>query len=247
METTNKNEEIEIDLREIFAVLLDKLAIIILVALIGAAISFIYTKFMIAPTYKSSTGIYVTNNQQAESEQINVGSLQSSSYLTKDYMVLVKSRPVLESVIEGQKLDMSTDELLSMLSVSSTTDTRIITISVISTDPWKAKSIADAVREAAIEQITRVVGVDTVKKIDDANTPKTPVGPNLKLNILIGFLAGFIITVVIVIVRFMLDDSIKVQEDVEKYLGISVLGTIPMSENGDAKKKKKKKKKIVRS
>lgn len=244
METTNKNEEIEIDLREILAVLMDKLAIIILVSLIGASVAFIYTKFMIAPTYKSSTGIYVTNNQQTDSEQINIGSLQSSSYLTKDYIVLAKSRPVLESVIDGLKLDITTDELLNMLSVSSTTDTRIITISVISTDPWKAKSIADAIREAAIEQITRVVGVDTVEKIDDANTPKYPVGPNMKLNLFVGFLAGFVITVVLVIVRFMLDDSIKVEEDVEKYLGISVLGAIPMTETADSKKKKKRK--IVR-
>ncbi|MBQ3545413.1 MAG: protein-tyrosine kinase [Lachnospiraceae bacterium] len=245
METTNKNEEIEIDLREIFAVLLDKIAIIILVALIGASIAFIYTKFMISPTYRSSTGIYVTNNQQTDSEQINVGSLQSSSYLTKDYMVLAKSRPVLEAVIDELKLNISTEGLLGMLSVSTTTDTRIITISVTSTDPWKAKSIADAVREAAIEQITRVVGVDTVQKIDDANTPKNPIGPNLKLNVLIGFLVGFVVTVIIVLARYMLDDSIKVQEDVEKYLGISVLGTIPLTETPDSKKKKKKKK-IVR-
>lgn len=241
METTNKKEELEIDLREIVAVLLDKIAIIILVSMICASISFIYTKFMIAPTYRSSTSIYVTSAQQPESDYANLSAIQSSSYLTKDYVVLTKSRPVLESVIEDLKLNISTDELLGAVEVTSTTETRIITISVTSTDPWKAKSIADAMREAAIAQITRVVGKDTVQKIDDANTPKYPVGPNLKLNILIGFLAGLVISVIIIIARYMLDDSIKVEEDVEKYLGISVLGAIPMTETPDAKKKKKKK------
>lgn len=245
METTNKKEELELDLREITAVLLDKIAIIILVSIICTAIAFIYTKFMVSPTYKSSTSIYVTNAQQTESDQVNLSAIQSSSYLTKDYVVLTKSRPVLESVIDELKLGMTTDELLGTISVSSATETRIITISATSTDPWKAKSIADAMREAAIEQITRVVGKDTVQKIDDANTPKSPVGPNLKLNLIIGFLAGFVITVIIIIVRYMLDDSIKVEEDVEKYLGISVLGAIPMTETPDSKKKKKKKK-VVR-
>ena len=61
METTNRNEEIEINLREIFAVVMDKIAIIALIAVLGAAISFTYTKFMVEPTYQSSTQVYVTN------------------------------------------------------------------------------------------------------------------------------------------------------------------------------------------
>ena len=244
METTNKKEEFEVDLREISAILIDKIAIIILVSLICASIAFIYTKFMVAPTYKSSTSIYVTSTQQAESDYANLSAIQSSSYLTKDYVVLAKSRPVLEAVIDELKLNITPDALLGIVNVSSTTETRIITISVTSTDPWKAKSIADSMREAAIEQITRVVGKDTVQKIDDANTPKYPIGPNMKLNILVGFLAGFVLSVIVIIARYMLDDSIKVEEDVEKYLGISVLGAIPMTETPDSKKKKKRK--IVR-
>lgn len=243
METTKNNDEIEIDLREILDVLLAKLAVILLVAVLGAIVAFTYTKFMIAPTYSSKTQIYVQNTQSTPNAttQVSVGELQSSTYLTKDYLILCKSNPVLKKVIEELKLNMTEDALAAKISVSTPTDTRIITISVTDTDPYTAKNIADAVREAAKVQIVDVTGVEAVNDVEEAKLPDAPIGPNMKLNIIIGFLLGFVLAAGIVVVRFMLDDSIKSQDDVEKYLGLSVLGLIPLTEGTDAKKKKKKK------
>ncbi|MDY2606336.1 MAG: Wzz/FepE/Etk N-terminal domain-containing protein, partial [Lachnospiraceae bacterium] len=108
METENRNDEVEIDLREIFAILLDKLAVIVLAAVLGAAVAFTFTKFLISPVYKARTQVYVTNNKLTTTDQINVSDLQSSNYLTKDYMILVKSNPVLDKVIADLNLKMST-------------------------------------------------------------------------------------------------------------------------------------------
>lgn len=241
METTNRNDEIEINFREIFAILLDKLAVIILVAVLGAAVAFTYTKFMIVPTYKSSTQVYVSNTTTT-SDKINVGDLQSGTLMTKDYRVVVKSTPVLEQVKSNLKLNMSIEELAGKISVEIPADTRILKISVVDTDPFTAKNIADSVREASKTQIMNVMGIEMVNTIEDGNLPENPIGPNMKLNVLIGFMLGLIIAVAVIIIRFMLDDTIKVQEDVEKYLGISVLGLIPETETPDSKKKKKKRK-----
>lgn len=243
MEIENRNDEVEIDLREIFGLLIDKLAIIVLAAILGAAIAFTYTKFLVSPVYQSKTQVYVTNNKLTTTDQINVNDLQSSNYLTKDYMILVKSNPVLDKVIADLGLKMSTSELAGKIHVSTPTDTRILTIAVNDTDPIMAKKIADAVREASKAQIQAVMGIETVNTVEDAKLPENPVSPNTKMNVLIGFILGFVIAVALVIIRFMLDDSIKAQEDVEKYLGLSVLGLIPEFENSDSKKKKKKKKK----
>lgn len=242
MDTTKNNDEIEIDLREIFAVLMSKLAVIILISVLGAIVAFTYTKFMIAPTYSSKTQIYVqtTSSTPNSTAQPSVGELQSSTYLTKDYLILCKSNPVLKKVREELKLDMKEEQLAAKISVSTPTDTRIITISVTDTDPWTAKNIADAVREAAKVQIVEVTGVEAVNDVEEASLPDAPIGPNMKLNVIIGFLLGFVIAAAIIIVRFMMDDSIKSQEDVEKYLGASVLGLIPLIETADSKKKKKK-------
>lgn len=241
METTNRNDEIEINFREIFAILLDKLAVIILVAVLGAAVAFTYTKFMVVPTYKSSTQVYVSNTTPT-SDKINVGDLQSGTLMTKDYRVVVKSTPVLEQVKSNLKLNISTEELAAKISVEIPADTRILKISVVDTDPFTAKNIADSVREASKTQIMNVMGIEMVNTIEEGNLPENPIGPNMKLNVLIGFMLGLIIAVAAIIIRFMLDDTIKVQEDVEKYLGISVLGLIPETETPDSKKKKKKRK-----
>lgn len=242
MENDKRNDEIELDLREIFGLLINKAGTIILAAILGAVIAFAFTKLLITPQYQSTTQIYVTNNA-AYTDQISVGDLQSSSFLTKDYMVLVKSRPVLEQVIADMNLDMKVGELSEKISVSTPTDTRILTISVTDADPILAKTIADNIREAAKTQIQGVMGVEAVNTVEEGNLPENPVSPNVKMNILIGFALGLILAIAITIIRFMLDDTIKSQEDIEKYLGLSVLGLIPAIETGEQGKKKKKKKK----
>lgn len=250
METNNnnvKNDEIEIDLRQIFNVLLSKIIIIVIAAVLGAVVAFVYTKFMVEPTYTSSTQVYVRNRNSTAKDtnttQLNVSDLQSSTYLTKDYIMLCKSSPVLKQVIEELNLDMTESQLSSKISVTTPEDTRILTISVVDTEPFMAKSIADAVRDAAKVHIVAVTGVESVENIDGedgANLPTSPTGPNMKLNLVIGFLLGFLVVVIIIIVRFLLDDSIKTQEDVEHYLGISVLGLIPKTEEPAKKKSSKK-------
>lgn len=246
MGTDKKNEDTEIDLLEIFGLLMARAGIIILTAILGLVVAFGFTKLFITPQYQSSTEIYVINNTsgQASSEQINVNDLQSSSYLTKDYVILAKSRPVLNQVISELKLDMTVDALEAKLSVSAYTDTRIIKLAVTDPDPLEAKKLVDAITNAAIAHIESVIGVDSVKLSNgEGNVPTSPVSPNLKLNSILGFLVGFVLAAGIVIARFLLDDSIKTQEDVEKYLGLSVLGLIPEIEGADSSKKKKKKKK----
>lgn len=247
MNSEKRNEELEINLVEIFGLLLNKIVIILLSAVLGLVIAFAYTKLLITPQYQSSTEIYVTNssaNNNTTEEGIKVTDLQSSTYLTKDYMILAKSRPVMNSVIEKLKLDMSANDLEAKTSVTTYTDTRIIKIAVSDSDPLEAKKLTDAVTTEAIAHIENIIGVDSVKLSNgEANIPANPISPNTKLNSIIGFLIGMFIAIVVVIVKYILDDSIKTQDDIEKYLGLSVLGLIPELEGMDTSKKKKKKKK----
>lgn len=242
MEIENRNGEVEIDLRDIFAILINKLAIIVLAAVLGAAVAFTFTKFLISPVYQARTQVLVKSTSLTTTDQIKVSDLQSSNYLTKDYMILIKSNPVLDKVIADLGLDMSSSALAGKIHVSSQTDTRILTIAVNDKDPMMAKKIADAVREASKTRIHEVMGMETVENVDEAILPESPISPNTKMNTLIGFMLGFVIAIAVIIIRFMLDDTIKAQEDVEKYLGLSVLGLIPELETTDSKKKKKKKK-----
>ena len=130
-----------------------------------------------------------------------------------------------------------------MISVNIQNDTRIISITVTDTSPTRAQDIANAVRVAASSHIYDVMDIEAVNVVDYANLPEKPSSPKTKRNIIIGALLGFILAIGIITVVYILDDTIKTPDDIEKYLGLSVLGSIPYDENEDTSKKKRKNKK----
>lgn len=239
METNKFNhEEVEIDLKQILLILLDKIGIIIIVAMLFGLCAFMYTKFMVQPIYQSTTEIYVRINDNDSSSNSTYTDLQTSNILTKDYQVLIVSRPVLETVIAQLDLDMSSSALGSLITVTGVTDTRFIDISVKNVDPWMAKNIADAVRDASIDQIKKIMDIDVVTNAE-GDLPTSPVSPSIPRNVAIGVILGVLLSVAIIVIKFMVDDTLKTPEDVEKYLGISVLSSIPMVASERNKKRKK--------
>lgn len=233
------NEELTIDLVELFMVLWSKIHIIVLSGILVALLAFVGTKLFITPTYTSVTKVYVLMRQDGNAS-VTYSDLQTSTQFMKDYMELVKSRPVLEQVIAVLNLDKSVNELGDMISVATTqTDTRILSISVESEDPKEAKEIADAVRESAGIQITEIMDADAVNTVEDGNLPKTPSAPNTLKNTALGGILGIIIAMGIIVLIFILDDTIKTPDDVEKYLGLTVLTSIPIQEGSGKPKKAK--------
>lgn len=108
------NDEIQIDLLELAYALKKKLWLIILGLIVGAFGAGLYSKILLTPIYKSTAMVYVLSK---ETTLTSLADLQIGSQLTKDYSVLVTSRPVLEQVIEKQQLDMRVDELERMISI----------------------------------------------------------------------------------------------------------------------------------
>lgn len=233
MEKGMEREEIEIDLRQLFSAIWRRKLIIILVGIIGAFLGLMFTKFIITPNYESVTKIYIMNKQ--DGNQTTYNDLQTSSILTKDFLVLVVSRPVLERVISELGLSYKVDELAENIEVTSETDTRILSIIVKDEDPFMAKQIADSVREVSREQIMQVMDIEAVNIVEDGSLPEEAVNTNYRLNIIIGALLLIIITAGVIILRSILDDTIKTPDDIEKYLGTSVLGTIPQPQSKSAK------------
>lgn len=242
------NEEVEIDLRQIFSVILSKIVVIILVGAIFGLVALIGSKMLIKPTYESTTSLYVLNRQSQGTTTYS--DLQSSTQLTQDYIVLVTSRSVTEKVISELKLDMTNEELVKMINVNTPTNTRVLEITVSSHDQKQAKEIADKVADVSADSIGQIMQTDKVTRIDAAQLPEKPVSPDVVKNGIIAVLLGIIIATAVVIVRFVMNDRINTSEDIEKYLGISTLALIPLSDELDdskdtvsAKKKTKNNKK----
>ncbi|MCI6044900.1 Wzz/FepE/Etk N-terminal domain-containing protein [bacterium] len=244
METNQqRDDEIEIDLVEVFRLLVSKLGIIILSGMIFAFLAIIGTKLFITPKYQSITKMYVLAQQN--SDTVTNSDLQTSTLLTKDYAELITSRTVAESVIANLRLDLKYDELIDKIEVGTTSDTRIITIKVIDEDPYVARDIANAVRDTAAEHIKSVMNIEAVNVVDAANIPDQKCSPSVSKNGLLAGMLGCFLAVVILLIQYLSNDTIKVSEDVEHYLGLSTLGVIPM-EKTDGKKKKKAKKSVRR-
>ena len=244
METNNyQTNGIEIDLWSLLTALWDKLFIIILSALTGAVIFYLFTTLFITPTYESTTKIYVLNKQSSDNSSITYSDLQSSAQLTKGYMELVTTRPVLEKVISSLGLEkMTYNDLKEKISVSTATDGRIIYITVTDENPRQAKDIADEIRSAVSAQIVDVMDVEAVSVVEEANLPDKPARPNKLFNMIVGAFLGFVIAFMTVVIKAVLDDRVKTEEDVEYYLHLSVLGTIPLDDHMKKKTMKKGKK-----
>ena len=248
MENQNQrnNEETEIDLVELFWVLWRKLPLMIAVGLFTALLAFGGSKFLMTPTYQSVTKIYILNKQDSSNANVTYNDLQVGTQLVKDYSELIKSRFVLEAVIEQLDLPLGYEQLSGKVAVSTPTDTRVISITVTDSSPVMAMKIANAVREAASTHIRNVMDIEAVNIVETANMPTYKAGPSVGKNTMMGGMLGFLIVAAIVIISHLTNDTIQTEEDVEKYLGISTLAMIPLNE-ADGKKKKKKYKKQATS
>lgn len=235
-----KNDEMEIDIKEIAVLLLDKIWWILIVTVLTAAIGFVVSKFIIAPEYQSTTSIYILNKQNGDS--VTYTDTQLASQLTKDYETLIKGRYVLETVIAEQGLNMKYEGLLSCVTVKNATGTHIIDITVQYTDPVKAQILANAIREVASEHIKDVTNVEAITVASEANLPEGPCEPSVLKYTALGAAVGMIGCIGFIIARFLIDDTIKTQDDVLKYLDMGTLALIPMAETDKKKKNKKKKK-----
>lgn len=239
-ENRSYEEEIVIDLKELIYTLLDKWLMIVISAFLCALIGMCASMFLMPEKFQSKTSIYIYNQQD---DGMTYSDLQTGSTLTKDYEVLIKGRTVLESVIEKLDLDLSYGDLYGMVSVSVPDSTRIVEITVETTDPYLSREIADEVRETASANIAEVMGVDAVNVVEKANLPDKKSGPSIKKYTVLGGMAGGVLVCGIIVILFLFNDTIRTQDDVERYLGLSTLGIIPVNENANAGKKKRRFKK----
>ena len=215
MQTSNQEDVIEIDLQDLFGLLLHKAWIIILATLATAAIGFAVSFFLITPQYESTTSIYISTSKGNENS-MTYSDAQLASQLTKDYEELILGRTVLEKVIAQYQLNESYESLKKRVSVENTTNTRIISITVKDPNPEDAQIIANSIRDVAAVHIKDVTDVEAVNVADEANLPEKPCEPSIPKWTLIAAMLGVILSAGISVIGYLLDDTSKSAEYVEK-------------------------------
>lgn len=222
-----ENQAVEIDVFATLKVLWKRKFSIILVALVFAIAAFGYSAFLAKKEYQSTSRIYVVSRQNQDNNALTNSDLQAGSYLVKDYREIILSQNVLSQAIEELKLDMTPAELSKKISVSVPTDTRILSITAKDGDPKEAARIANGLRNVAAEKIISVTKVSDVTTLDEAEVPQSPSSPNIRRNVLLGFIAGVGLMVVLMVVVEVLDDRVKRPEDIEELMGFTLLGVVP--------------------
>ena len=243
-----QNDEVEIDIGHILSILWEKILVIIATGIIVGLAGFLVSKFLITPKYESETKLYVLN--RANDSATTLSDVQLSTQLTKDYQILVTSSPVRNQVIKELGLNMKASELASTISVDTPSDTRVLQITVTSDDPKRAKDIADKVAQVSSKKICDIMKIEQVNVIEEGSMSEETAVDTVQKWTLIGLALGIVLSCAVIIIRSMLDDTVKTTEDVEKYFDLSTLAVIPISEEMDdglGKNKKSRKTKKKRS
>ncbi|HGD1042768.1 TPA: Wzz/FepE/Etk N-terminal domain-containing protein [Streptococcus agalactiae] len=217
------NTEVEINIFNLLKKLWKKKFLITFVAIAFATAGLFYSLFIVTPQYTSSTRIYVITPNNS----ITAQDLQAGSFLANDYKEIITSTDVLEKVISSEKLNYPSSQLLQKITVSILKDTRVISISVEDANPKMSQKLANSVREAAVSKIKAVTQVEDITTLEKGNLPKAPYSPNIKKNVLIGFIVGAGLSTIVLVIMGILDDRVNTEEDIEKALGLTSLGIVP--------------------
>ena len=236
----------EINLKELLSYFISKIWIVFITFGLLIMFSVVNTKFIKVPLYNSSTTIVLTINNESElNTSITQNDITINQKLVATYRQIIKSRRVLDKVIENLELDMEASTLSKKVSVTNETDTELLKITVSDEDPELAAMIADEIAKVFSEDIVDIYNIKNVSIIDKALVSEIPYNIKLVKDAIIFGMLGIVLGLGIIFIMFYFDTTIKNSEEIEEKIGLPVLGVVPAIDNGKklkARRKSEKKK-----
>lgn len=225
-----RNEELEIDLQRLVNALLNKSLLIGIVAVVCAVLTFLGTYFFITPQYQSAAMFYVNNNSLSLGEaslSISSADISASRGLVKSYIVILNTRETLNDVIEYSGVDRTVGQVKNMITAESVDSTEIFRVVVTSPDPKEAQTIANAVAYILPKRISSIIEGTSAKIVDSAVVPSRPSSPSYTRNTVAGFAIGLVLAAAWVVLRALMDITIRSEEDITQNCKNPVLAAIP--------------------
>ena len=218
----------EIDLKEMFDYFKGKTMWILLTMIVFVTVGNLYTRFTRVPLYKSSTTIVLVSENNSGS--YNSSEVQLNKSLVTTYSEIIKSRKVLEPVIENLGLNYSYAFLKSHVNVSSVTNTEIIKITVSDKNPSVSEEIADEIASVFATEVQRIYRINNVSVVDKAVADANAYNVNFIKDNAIFLIGALALSCGMIFILFYFDTSIKTSDDIENKLGLTVIGIVPKVE-----------------
>ncbi len=225
LQVSQNDDEIEIDLLELLYFYRSKLLTIVVTFLVGALVAGVGTHYLITPLYSATSKLYMVS--ASSDSVVDLTDLNLGTSLSSDYEQLLYIRPIMEEIIEERKLPYTYEEMLEMITIATVEDTRILTVTVESTNPQEAQNIANDIADKAVTYLPELMETSAPNIAERAILPEYPSSPNLAKNTVIGALVGLVLALGVLTVLYLMDDTLQSAEDVEKAFGIMPLTVIP--------------------
>lgn len=219
--------EVELDLLGLIRHLKRKLWLILLVTALSGLIGYVGAKMFTTTQYTATTQVYVY--QQDQQDSIDYNNLSVASQLRRDCAVIIKGESVTKEVVDILGLPINPKSLGKAIRVETEDNTRILKISYTDVNPERAVSIVNTVREVAAVQTKELMKSDVLKTLFEASLPQAETKTNVKESTLTAAVVGAVAIITLLVIFFLLDDTIRNEDDVDNYLGLSTLAVIPMS------------------
>lgn len=229
MDEKSREQYEEIDLREVFILLKNNIVLILVATVLFGISGFMGTRYLITPQYEASVNMIV-NTKQDNTSYVSNDNITSAKNLVSTYAIIIKSNTVLNQVIDNLGLDMDYDTLQKKVTVTAVDDTQIMRVAVKDADPYVAARIVRSISRVSPDVIVDAVEAGSCKVISQVDEPKDPVSPSIMKNTAVAALLGFAVSVAIIFVKHFFSNYIVDDNDVQKYLGIPVLGVIPQTD-----------------
>ena len=222
----DKNEDVEIDLVEIWQVIRKQFGLLVVIVILCAILAGVISKFFIAPKYTSSSTIFLTPSI-SETGVVDYTSQNSNEKLVNNVMALLVQDNILSEVAKQTGME-SIEELRNQIEVSNDTNTTLVKVEATTLDPKLSKNIVNSMVSVFIDTMQENLNLKNIEIVDKAKLSYEPSGPDIKKNILIGAAAGFVIDALIVVLKVLTNTRLKSKEEAEKYLNLPVFCELPV-------------------
>ena len=224
-----------IELKELFSIIKKRLLMIIMFGFLAAVISGAVSFFVLTPIFQTSTQLIVNN--ATEGNALTQGDIQASVNLINTYREIIRSPFIMEQVIDELNLNASVGEIQNSITVNSTNNSQVLTITVRHEDPAVARDVANTTASVFQENLGDLMNVENISVLAQADLRTTPVEPRPMMNMAIGAVVGVMIGVGLTFLLEYMDGKVKTEQDIKRLVDLPILGVVPWMSAEDFDKK----------